>query len=197
MGPHIFPKWVPYGSKIAPQRSRGDLWCPWGAQGGPRQIFKRLWGPFRVRFWIPQLFQMRQNSNLNHGSLLMLIFVALEVSWVAFGNHFGIILGYFWGPNAGSRMSEKPLNTVEKHCFWGSRGSKIDQKSIKNRCKKYLKMRPRFKTDKTFILSSFWLRFGVQERPEIDHTSMQKMPQDKTSSWQPTSLPTDGQLGPT
>ena len=39
----------------------------------------------------------------------MLNFVALEASWVTFGDHFGLILG----PDAGNRISEKTLNTIE------------------------------------------------------------------------------------
>ena len=92
MDPNIALKLNPNGSKIAPQR-----WRPGeGAQD-------RYSSDFGSESGSPKRSNMYRNSSLNQGSPKMLNFVALEASWVALGDNFGLMLGCSLGSRCGKQ----------------------------------------------------------------------------------------------
>ena len=75
--------------------------------------------------------QMSQNSSLNPGLLLMLRFIALEVSWVGLGDqfwgHVGVLLGI---PVREAGFLKTSSNNLQKNPgFERFRGSNIMQKT--------------------------------------------------------------------
>ena len=106
MDPQIAPK---LGSKMAPQ---AGLWGPWGGQD-------RFWSDFEVRLVLALKCVGRFECSI----------LSLESPWVTFGDHFGIILGCFLGPNAGSRFSEKSIKPIEKTLFLRFGGVEIEAKT--------------------------------------------------------------------